>query len=312
MADDELGDVFERAGITDEDFGEEPQVAPEVPEAEPAPDEGRTRDEQGRFAAKTTDPEAPEAVIPTAEAPPEVQTQEPVLNDAPARFSPDAKAAWAEAHPAIRGEVQRAFGELEAGIEKYRQQIEPLQPLVQRAEANGQNPADIINQYMGIEDLLRTKPLEGLEAVCRNMGTDLKSVAAHVMGQPAPERDQEMEALKRQIESLTGNVSSFRQQQSEAMVAEFARTHPRLDELAPEIAQMLKTKYASSLEDAYAKAERLNPAPQPAPVAQAQTPPPANRSLSGAPSTSGSNPPARTQPKSVDDSVDWAFQSVGL
>lgn len=286
------------------------------PEDKPAGD--RPRDEMGRFAP--TREQQAQAQAPQA-APVEANKFAP-----PERFSPDAKAAWDKAPEPIKAEVNRAINEMTAGIEKYRQAYEPYKAFDEQLRANGQRFDEVIAHYTGIEQLLAQDPVQGLDRICRNMGFTLEDVARQIMGEPQEERAsrdaQTIRALEQKLASLEQGVNGITQAEQQRrfetamqQVTSFAATHPRVDELANDIKFFLETGRATDLEQAYAMAERLNPAPaQPAPVQQ-QAPAAQNRrgvaSVAGAP-TSGSNPGQRRTSGSVRSALDNAFDSIGL
>lgn len=293
-------DVFARVGLTDADFEDEPQIG-DVPEE--ASDD-RPRDEHGRFVAKDKgeEPVAPEEAGASSttgaqepEAVPDAAPPAPAAEEAPARFSAEAKAAWASAPPALRSEVLRAQSELQSGLEQYQAKLAPLKNYIDMA-GGPEALAEAAQRYVGIEQMLAADPIKGLSVICNNLGTDLRSVAAHVMGQPAPDGSQEMGQLRQQLAQAQAELQQFRQEKTQTLtqtVQQFADQHPRFDELSREISWALKTGLASTLPEAYEYAERLKPAPQAAPAAapegttqQPQTPP-ANLSVDGGP---GSNP----------------------
>lgn len=321
--------------------GEEPVEAAEVadaPEAvEPAEVEeapsGPARGPDGKFVAKEAAP-APE--VPEAPETPAEEAQ-PVVSDAPARFSSEAKAAWATTPPAVQAEIGRAFGELEKGLNEYRAKYEPIRAVAEMAEAQGQTLADVINHYTGIERLLAQDPLQGLDRICQNMGMSLRDVAAHVMGQPAPEVPQQVAQLSGRLREAEGELARYRaaerrqqeQAQSKAMetVSSFAAEAPRFAELEATIAGVLTSNLMrrtgdalADLKTAYGIAERLIPGSAPAPVAApaatAATPPPAAHapkkagiSIDGAP---GSNPSVAPRSKTTREAVMRAAQAAGL
>lgn len=311
----------------------EPIVAAEPEDTRDAVDKAfdrvfgdQPRDESGRFAPKT-EKEAEEAPEPAAEAPQEPEAPaepekpaEPV-EAAPERFSADAKAEWAKLPANVRGETLRMQRELESGLEKYRQTVEPLKPFIDMA-GDPQRLVGALRNYVGIEQELARDPVAGLDLICRNLGTTLADVAAKVTGQPAPAKDETIARLEAEIRALKGTVGTVqqtfqqtREQETQRAVADFAKNHPRFDELAGDIAQMLKTGFATSLEDAYTKADRLNPVPAAPAPAVAPPPPPAPQtrkaglSIQGAP---GSDPQTRPKSVSTAQAIDRAFGQVGL
>ena len=296
--------------------------------AEPAPT--RERNPDGTFkAAEKTEPEKA-AEKPAADA----QQAATAVAEAPARFSADAKAAWATAPEPVKAEVTRAIRELESGIQQYQQAFEPYKDFDRQLKANGQTFKDVVDHYTGIENLLQESPLRGLDQICRNMGTSLEAVARHIMGQPedqqAAQRDTYINELKAEIAELKNQVggvtTTIRSQQEKALldqVEAFASdpANTRFEELSNDIVFFLESGRAKNLKDAYDLAARLNPAPvaaNPQPAATAateQTAPSHTRkgqlSPSGAPS-SGSNPAQRKPPASARDAIERAFAATGL
>lgn len=321
---DALDRAFAKVGL---DKAEPEAKADPEPKAEAGP----ARGPDGKFAPKepASEPVTAETPAPAAEAP---KPAEPA-SDAPARLrsDPEATAAWASAPPAVKAAVNRTFRELEGGLERYRQTVEPLRHLIEH-----HGGAEKVAEYMGgiaqFEAMLKQNPAQGMVNICGAMGVDARAAAAQIMGQPAPERDAVIDGLKAELNAVKQQVGtvhqSFEQQRQQAVtqsVAAFAEAHPRFDELSGDIATMLKTGFASDLADAYSKAERLNPAPQiaPAPAAAAIPPAPQTRtteppapqtrkadiSIQGAP---GSDPQTRPRSVTSGQALDRAFAKLGL
>jgi hypothetical protein len=290
------------------------------PETGTEPPAGQTRDPvTGKFVAKQ----------PTALTTP---------SEPPARFSPDAKAAWATAPEAIKAETHRAIREMEAGIENYRTKYEPLKPYEDMAAKHGTDIKTALDSYTAIDTLLGKDLLGGLSQIAERYGTSLKDVAARVMGQKVEPnaQDQTIRALQAKITQLEGDVGSVKttvQQSREAeavkQVEAFAADKPHFEALWPDIVS--KIKAGKQLPDAYNEAlqertslaetllaDRLTPAAVPA--AGAVTPAAPDRSaqtrkgqlsVTGAPGA-GSNPVNRKPPSSAREALDNAFGAVGL
>lgn len=254
--------------------------------------------------------------------------------DAPSRFSPDAKAAWSAVPDPVKAEVNRAFKELEGGIQKYQADFEPYKEIDRQLKANGQTFQEVFEHYTGIEQVLAENPLKGLDQICRNMGMSLKQVAAHVMGQPVDQQTQqqdgyvnelkaEIAALKKEVGGVTTTIRSQQEGNLLKEIDAFAAKpeNSRFDELSNDIVFFLNSGRTKDLAEAYRLADRLNPAPQAqastiaAPAAVTQTATSQTRkgqlSPSGAPAP-GSNPAARTPPASARDALDRAFAVTGL
>lgn len=264
---------------------------------------------------------------------------------APARFSNDAKAVWDGAPEPVKAEVARMERELTAGIEKHRAAAERDGSIAEFHEIAAKSGTDVktaLTKYVGMEQLLRTNPLQGLEAVCKNIGVSLKDVARIVLEQPADQQQSQSEAtirrLEQQIERLTqqvgGVTETFKQQRHgeiEGHVTQWAASRPHFDVYAPHIAAEMR-EGATSLDDAEARVFEKYPAlkalaqqgAKPAPAAE---PDPAvasaaaaadleaqtrkgQKSITGAPGR-GSNPAAKKHSKSIDDAIDAAFAAAG-
>lgn len=292
---------------------------------EPVVQEGQKRSPDGKFAANEPEPEPEAGTEPTSGT-----SDEDQRFAAPSRFSADAKLEWDKTPVSVRAEVDRAMREMEGGIQKYREAFEPWRATDEAIRANGQDPIQVIEAYRGIEMMLANDPLSGLDQICRNLGTDLATVAAHVMGQPVDQQQAqqasiihqlrgEIAAMQEQIGGVNSRLQSADQQTIQRELSDFAKDKPRFDDLSPTMVRLIESGMAGDLAEAYDMAERLNPAPvtatpPAAPAAQPADPAQTRKgqlSLSGAPA-SGSNPATRKPAESARSALDRAFSTVGL
>lgn len=302
----------------------------EAGDASPAPETGRERNPDGTFRAKDVAPDAGEgdtAETVEDERAPETESK---FVEAPSRFSADAKTAWAAAPEPVKAEIHRAVRELEAGIEQYRQRWEPLKPFDDLARQSNTSIEAALTNYIGIEQLIARDPIAGFERVAQNMGLSLRDIAAHVMGQApdavASQQDAtirelrgELAALRQELGGVTTSIRSDKEQAVFRQIEDFAKTAPRFDDLASDVAFFIESGRANDLKEAYALAERLNPVPQPASTPAASAAPETiaaqNRkgrlSLSGSPGA-GSSPTARPVSESPLKAVDAAFAALGI
>lgn len=283
----------------------------------------RPRGPDGKFLPKDTQ-EAPEKPVEAQKAPeaPKVAEDKGPLSEPPTRFSADAKAAWKDAPEPVKGEIKRAITELETGLRRYQQVVEPLKPYLDRAQQSGTTVHEALDRYVRMEETLRRDPAAGLRALAQNMGmtpADMASILTGqaVQGDQTAQREtlamrQKIQFLEAKLAEVGQTITKDRELVIQEQVASFAKDRPRFDELAPEIARMLQTGYASDLADAYEKADRLNPVPRPAPVASVPTPQPRPAlSVTGAPS-SGSNPANRQPSATRGEAISRAMQRAGL
>lgn len=341
-------EALDRAFAKVEAKGKEPAKPVEAkPEAKVEPKAEQPRGEGGKFASKeATQPQtAPQVEAKPAQAT-EQQTKPTSYAEAPKGYSEAAKAEWANTPEAVRGDIHRRQGELEKGINQYREVVEPLKPYLQRAQQSGTTLDKALSQYMGIEDLLRQDLFAGLERIISNTGVKnqdgrpatLRDIAAAIVGQPTDQalaqNDQAMQQMRAENHALKQENATLKQEKQARLerenltrVTSFAEKHPRFEELSDEIALEVKMiqqfqpdiDHDQLLEMAYRRADRLNPAatsPNPAqePVIPAQlaaeVQPKGSKSISGAPSQ-GSNPAAKRPPaKSNREALDRAFASI--
>jgi hypothetical protein len=156
----------------------------------------------------------------------------------PARFSPVAKEAWASVPDTVRAEVLRLKKELTAGLTKHQAAAArdaDLAGFHDRAAKGGTTLQEALSRYASLEDLLRSDPDRGLEAIFQNIGISPCEWAAKLIGQ--------------------------REESTAEAVERFAAAHPNFEALADDICFFIESGRADDLEEAYNLAERFNLAP---------------------------------------------------
>lgn len=287
----------------------EPARAPEpiqsttepVPEAKPAPEAEakpeRQRGPDGKFlpAEGTKAVKAGDVSVTTetkdaakTEGKPEIKLNGH-YSDPPTRFSPEAKATWKEAPEPVRAEVHRAFREWEQGIQKYRDDATAYADLKDYdalAKQHGTTIRATMDQYLRLSQTLQSRdPMPAIQELLRHAGMTVQDLVAHVSGQQPEQASagaareimelrNQVGQLQQQLQGELGQVkSTLQQQQQQGLLGEiqqFAADKPRFDELSMEIAAQVRAGY--NLDEAYVRAERLNPLPAaPLPPAAAQT-----------------------------------------
>jgi hypothetical protein len=251
--------------------------------------------------------------------------------EAPARFSADAKAAWRGVPDSVKGEVGRAFRELEGGMARYQEAFEPLRSYFHMASQSNTTVHDALERYTALDGaLISEEPgtrLQAIESILDYAGITPRQYASFILGQKPDEmqtrNDETVRDLRQQITSLhhhlggiTKSIQDRYEDETLRQVEAFAEANPRLNEpdFQMTVLRLLQTQMATDLQSAYEMAERLTPAPNrialiPRPTA-AQTRN-GNLSVTGAPGA-GSNPARRKAPSTARESVDGAFASLGL
>lgn len=315
----------------------------EPKEAKPAPERG----DNGKFTAKPkAEPEPSEAARADdgGEVEQEQRDQRPSegrdINRAPAHFLPRAKEQWATVPPDVKSEVYRALDNFENGKKEYEEDRsfrKELSSFEEMAREAGTTVRAALENYTGIDKLLRENPAAGVERILQSIGVTPQQYAQHVLGQAQQAKDNpalaQTNALQQQIQQLQQQIHTLtqgNQQDREAarlaevertVIAPFVANHPRYQELEGDIAFFLNSGKVPSnlseqqrLEVAYDMAERINPAGQyaqneplnPAPNAQRPLNPAGSKSIKGSP-TYGAEVPRKSAKLSLDESIKAAM-----
>lgn len=303
---------------------EAPTRSEAIERAFEAVDGERPRGPDGKFIAKET-PEGEQGAEPVELVEPKEgeQAEKPAstIAEPPSRFSADAKEAWKDAPEAVRGEIQRAITELETGLAKKDEQLAPLQPYFEMAAKHGVTVDGTLKNYITMENNLRADLPKGMELLAANLGMTVEDMFAKAQGRESQSTDAQREVvmlkdtingLQQKIDQLSQGVQSTQQDALMRQINEWAADKPRFSELEQDMVRMIETGFAADLDDAYQKAERLNPAPAPAqaaPPAPAQTRP--ARSVTGAPS-GGSNPTGGPTSTTRTEAIERAMSRAGF
>jgi hypothetical protein len=308
-----------------------------VAEKQPAKVETQPRDRapDGKFAARqAAEAQAQAQAVQQPVAQPDGQPQAP-HREPPRRFDDNAKREWANTPEPVQASVHRALTELENGHQKYRadaQAFHEVREYAEMAKQGGTNLKSALTAYVGIESELRRDPVNGLFVVCQNLGIDPLAMASAMLerasqtgGRPQqPPIDPN--ALLAEAESRIEN--KFAEREAIAKIEQFRTERPRFDELQLDIEMFLTNGKVDfdlppdqRLSEAYALAERLNPAPasaSPAVLTPSQSlnqPKPlktaGQKSITGAPAN-GSDPAGQPAPsKTTREAIRRAMARAG-
>lgn len=232
----------------------------------------RARDEQGKFAPKTT---AAEPKIVNGKPPEQVtpSIEEPAWNKPPASWKKEKHQLWSSMTPEQR---EYAFQR----EEQMRSGVEPLLPKAQLADAISKVAEPYMNTIRGVgldlpqaveglmraDHQLRTLPhdqkLVYVQNLLRSYGIDISGQ----MQQAHPAFDPNYQHLRNEVLSVKGQFTSFIQQQEAAQeravlteIQSFAKTAEHFEEATPAMIQLLQGGMADSIQEAYDKAIRLDP-----------------------------------------------------
>jgi hypothetical protein len=290
----------------------EPVEVKPAPEAEAKPE--RQRGPDGKFLSAEPAKAAKPAGDKPAEGKPEIKLNGH-FSDPPTRFSPEAKATWKEAPEPVRAEVHRAFREMEQGIAKIRDDATAYADLKDYdalAKQHGTTIRATMDQYLRLSQTLQSRdPMPAIQELLRHAGMTVQDLVAHVTGQQPEQASagaareimelrNQVGQLQQQLQGELGQVkSTLQNQQAQGLLGEiqhFAQDKPRFDELSMEIADQIRAGY--NLDEAYVRAERLNPlsaAPPPPAAAQTGNPAAAQTGNPAAAQTGTHDPMAQTR-----------------
>lgn len=276
----------------------EPVETPEA-KAENEAKAARERQPDGKFAPKEGAKEPSAAVVAEpadgsgqdgkAEAQP---SEGKDYTKPPAHFLPRAKEAWSAASPDVQREVYRMQQNYEKGLQEHRESHEFRKELREFEEMAGQHGTTVkaaLNNYVAIDNLLKSNPVAGIERVLTSIGITPQQYAQHVMGQEqarqADPQGAQNNQLNQTVQQLQQQLQQMRQEQEQRaakdaeakqlseleakFITPFKAEHERYDELEEDIAFFLNSGKIPSnlsererLEAAYDMAERINPAPK--------------------------------------------------
>ncbi|MDB5280917.1 MAG: hypothetical protein JWR61_5872 [Ferruginibacter sp.] len=311
------------------------------PKADKPKEDAPARDETGKFASKTpAEAEKPAADAPKADAATEQASKDAAPHhEPPARFTAEAKAAWKDAPEHVRTETHRAITELTQGIEKHREAAKEYEPIKEYGELAKQQRTNLkaaLDNYVGIERLLRQDDVAGIEQICQNLGKDPREIAAKILGRTPEQHTEAIGAQMRELNakadhhykianqlhsenaSLKEVVASYQTKEIES----FKSQNDRFEDLLPEMVKLINSGMANDLPEAYRKASILNPSaekpqsnPAPETPAKVLSDPAAqtlkgSKSITGSPSN-GSTPPQRPPSSSIKDSLKRAIAQAG-
>lgn len=223
------------------------------------------RDEQGKFLAKE-----PEQTMVQQAQEPVAQVEEPVWKRPPSSWKKDYHDVWQTADDRMKEYAWQREEQMKAGV----------QPLMEKARIADQYQ-EVLNPYM---DTIRGLGIEPTQAVRALMEADhalrfsdpqqkqqlfmrLAQQYGVTLGGELPQQqfDPNISALQQELNKVRGEVMSWKeqqeQQQNQSLMSEinsFAMKAEHFEEVRPTMISLLQSGVASTLDDAYEKALRLD------------------------------------------------------
>ena len=216
--------------------------------------------------------ETPATSEPTDEEPP--PPPEPQLTP-PKTWRPEAAAKWQALPPEVQREVLKREDDIFRGIESYKADAEVgksvqriLSPYMPMLQAAGLSPLDQVDGLMKAHHTLATGTPEQKSLLFQRLAQDYGVSLENLSGEPSFV-DPQVAALQSQLAGLQSRLMEREAREANAArqalqeeLNTFASdpAHQYFDEVAGDIAALLRAGAASSLADAYEKAVWTNPA----------------------------------------------------
>lgn len=229
----------------------------------------KPRAEDGKFAKAEKAEDEPDAKaekgvpakVATGQEGSERRTSEGRHPEPPARFLPEARAKWISVPNDVKAEIHRISQEMEQenqGFKASHERYTQLKDFDDLARSNGRDLRDSLVKVNEIENALTRNPIEGLDAVLREIGPrkqdgsplTIMDVAQYLtqnpqayqarasaqhMPQPAaaPQANPEIEQLRAQVNSLVANQTIL------PVVEKFSEGKPDFEALSGTIEKIL-------------------------------------------------------------------------
>jgi hypothetical protein len=302
---------------------------PATSKAREVQDKERARAEHGHFAPRQ--PQSPAPQLP-GHAP---------YNQPPRGVSQAAARDWATTPQTVRGDIHRihkAFNEVAHKFRADRAAMAPIYRYHQMAQQHGTTLDRALDNYTGMERLLRSDPLRGLDVIVNNLNLrsqdgqklNLRDLCWYYLNQSPDQhralqqqnlsmaQHHQLQAVQANQQALAQQLAYMQYQRDFAMkrqeVDRFAESHPRLDELGQHIHRELNLGF--DIHEAYRRADLLNPATHAGGTRTTadglRNQNRSDRSISGAPDTALNGAARRKRSATVFDAVTNAARRVGL
>lgn len=241
----------------------------------------RARDESGKFA-KEPEPEV-KAEVKKEEAPPAELKPEAPPRKAPSSWKPAAQEAWLKADRGepltpeearlVAQEVERRESDFHKGVSEFKSHSErakaydaAIAPFQQHLQSIGIDAPTAISKLMKADVILRTADPATKSAyfarLAQEYGIDIGQA------QQAPQLDpqtqfvmQQLQDLRQQQQMWQNHIQRQEQERSQAEMQAFASKpeHAHFEAVRSDMADLLESGKANSLEDAYEKAVWMRP-----------------------------------------------------
>ena len=293
------------------------------------------RDEKGRFKPKQAEPQEEKPEV-AKEAPTEEKEETPKTEQERNPFAAWKKPAQ-EALRALPPETQQYIVEREQqfhkGIQQYKEDahkgrtlgnaIAPHMEYLQQLQVA---PEVAVSKLIETERRLRTSDPETkakeFVRLAHDYGIDLNSLTSVPFDPYHHNLEQRLAQQQAALEQITQSRQMAEQAQLGQTIEQFAQTHEHFDDVRETMADLLDKGFASDLNDAYAKAVRLNddvfsrvsqqPTQQVNPIQRANEAAKAAKASAVSVKGSPTGVTRAPEPKTTEEAVRQAMANLGL
>jgi len=314
------------------------ESAEEKPAEEEAPKD-ESRDEKGRFKSKPEETskqeERPEDVAPEPTETPAIEPQQEPRRNPFSAWKKDAQSALSALPPETQQYIIEREQQFHKGIEQYKADAykgrslgAAINPHMEYLNQIGVQPERAISKLIETERTLRTASPEQKNQMFMKLAHDYGVNIQNLTNTPFDPYKYEMESKLAEQQRMLQEISQSKQMAEEAQlnqtIEQFASQHEYFEDVRETMADLLDRGLASNLDDAYAKAVRLNDdvfarvqqAQQPAPqVQQVQRADQAAKAAKASAVSVKGSPTGVTrapEPKSTEEAVRIAMAQMGI
>lgn len=254
------------------------------------------RDEHGRFKAKDNTAEPPAAAAApattTSEPPEPAKITEPPQEATriPPSLSAAIKAQWSALAPEVQKEFERIEGSTQAAkaewdkkAQRFNRYEEIFAPHRDAWAVQGLSDLQAVERMVAAEQVLRTDPMRGIVYLAQTYGVNLPQIAMQMTGGQAPGAQvgqqpgqvapnaadhpalqplmEQVQTLQSQLTELTTGTAEAKAAEARSKIASFAADPANLyfNNVQDDVALLLETGKAETLEDAYQMAIWASP-----------------------------------------------------
>jgi len=303
-------------------------------QAEPTEQSDEKRDDRGRFKPKEAEPqqETPDVAKEAPQEQSEEKPQEPERNPFAAWKKP-AQEALRALPPETQQYIVEREQQFHKGIQQYKEDAQKgrslgnaIAPHLEYLQQLQVAPEVAISKLIEVEKTLRTSDpqtkAKEFVRLAHDYGIDLNSLTSVPFDPYHHQLEQRLAQQQAALEQITQSRQMAEEAQLGQTIEQFAQTHEHFDEVRETMADLLDKGFASDLNDAYAKAVRLNddvfsrvsqqPTQQVNPIQRANEAAKAAKASAVSVKGSPTGVTRAPEPKTTEEAVRQAMANLGL